>query len=302
MEEIFILCGGKSSEREVSIVSAKSVASALESVNLKYRLIDPNDYEDLGTMISIIKTEKPRIVFNGLHGGDGENGNIQALFEMEGIPFTGSGSLASKIAMDKYVSKLIAKDLQIPVPEFILLNKNDHYDDIKPSFGFPCIVKPNSEGSSFGISIVHKQEELIEAIKDAFNYDNRILIEEFIEGRELTVAVLGDRAYSVVEIIPRNGWYDYNNKYTKGNTEYICPADLTSRESNIMKEYALELFHRINCRTYCRMDFRYDGTSFYFLEANTLPGMTSLSLTPMSVKNEGVSFIDLIEKIINYSV
>lgn len=301
MKKIVIISGGNSSEREISLISAAEVNKTLSSLNFDCVEIDPIAFHNVEDFLQRIRDEKPYIVFNALHGGDGENGNIQALLEMAKIPFTGSGSLTSKLAMDKYISKLIALDLNIPTPQFILFIKGMKLQNIKPQFPLPYIVKPNNGGSSVGISIVKELSQLAAALDSALIYDDKVLIEEFIPGKELTVTILGEEAYPVVEIKPIDGWYDYENKYTQGKTEYICPAEISEQDSSKVQEMAYSFFKRISGKAYGRVDFRFDGDEFYFLEANTLPGMTSLSLTPMAVKSKGVQFETLLQRIIELS-
>lgn len=301
MKKIVIINGGSSSERDVSLVSATEVYNALTSLNYDCLKIDPSDFDNVEDFLQQLRDEKPYIVFNALHGGDGENGNIQALLEMAEIPFTGSGSLTSKLAMDKYVSKLIAQDLNIPTPKFFLFVKGMRLAEINIQFPLPYIVKPNNGGSSVGITVVKELSHLEDALNSALVYDDRVLIEQFIPGKELTVTILGQRTYPVVEIRPIDGWYDYKNKYTKGNTEYICPAEITDFSSSKVQEMAYNFFERIAGKAYGRIDFRFDGEEFYFLEANTLPGMTSLSLTPMAVKSKGIDFKTLLQRIIDLS-
>lgn len=301
MKKIVIINGGSSSERDVSLVSATEVDKALTSLNYECLKIDPSDFDNVEDFLQQLRDEKPYIVFNALHGGDGENGNIQALLEMAEIPFTGSGSLTSKLAMDKYVSKLIAQDLNIPTPKFFLFVKGMRLAEINIQFPLPYIVKPNNGGSSVGITVVKELSHLEDALNSALVYDDRVLIEQFIPGKELTVTILGQRTYPVVEIRPIDGWYDYKNKYTKGNTEYICPAEISEYYSSKVQEMAYNFFERIAGKAYGRIDFRFDGEEFYFLEANTLPGMTSLSLTPMAVKSKGIDFKTLLQRIIDLS-
>lgn len=301
MKKIVIISGGNSSEREISLISAAEVNKTLSSLNFESVEIDPIAFHNVEDFLQRIRREKPYIVFNALHGGDGENGNIQALLEMAKIPFTGSGSLTSKLAMDKYISKLIALDLNIPTPQFILFIKGMKLQNIKPQFPLPYIVKPNNGGSSVGISIVKELSQLAAALDSALIYDDKVLIEEFIPGKELTVTILGEEAYPVVEIKPIDGWYDYENKYTQGKTEYICPAEISEQDSSKVQKMAYSFFKRISGKAYGRVDFRFDGDEFYFLEANTLPGMTSLSLTPMAVKSKGVQFETLLQRIIELS-
>ncbi len=302
MRKIVIIEGGSSSEREVSLNSSNEIFKALNTNYYECQKIDLINYENIEEFLQKIREEDPFIIFNALHGGDGENGNIQALFEMAQLPFTGSGSLASKIAMDKYLSKLVAKDLNIPIPQGILIDKNSSLINLTIDFQTPYIVKPNSGGSSVGISKVENKEDLEEAVKFAFNFDDKVIIEEFIPGKEITVTILGNQTYPAIEIRPRTGWYDYKNKYTKGNTEYICPAEISEEDSSKVQEMAYNFFKRISGKVYGRVDFRFDGNEFYFLEANTLPGMTSLSLTPMAVKSKGIDFKTLLTKIIELSL
>ncbi len=302
MRKIVIIEGGTSSERTVSLNSANEIFKALDSSYYECKRIDPLNYESVEEFIRQIRTENPLIVFNALHGGDGENGNMQALLEMANLPFTGSGSLSSKLAMDKYVSKLIAKDLNIPIPQAIIIDKNTCLDNLKIDFQTPYIVKPNSGGSSVGITKVENIKDLAEAVNSALEFDDKALIEEFIPGKEITVTILGNQTYPPIEIRPKNGWYDYQNKYTKGNTEYICPAEISADNTSKVEEMAYNFFKRISGKVYGRVDFRFDGKEFYFLEANTLPGMTSLSLTPMAVRSKGIDFKTLLIKIIDLSL
>ncbi len=302
MKKIVIIEGGSSSEREVSLNSSNEIYKCLTGAKCQCVKIDPSDFPNTEDFIKTIRQHKPDLVFNGLHGGDGENGNIQALLELAKIPFTGSDSYASTIAMDKYLSKLIAKDLGIPVAKGILVDKTTGLESLQVDFPLPYIVKPNNGGSSVGISKVESLEQLLPALEDAFQYDEKVLIEEFIPGKELTVTILGNQTYPVIEVRPRSGWYDYKNKYTKGNTEYICPADLSEENSSIVQQMAYNLFKRMSGKVYGRVDFRYDGSTFYFLEVNTLPGMTSLSLTPMAVQAKGITFEKLLLNIIDLSL
>ncbi len=302
MKRIVIIEGGFSSEREVSLNSSKEILKCLTKENYICKNIDPSKFSSIEDFLQAIRQFKAEIVFNGLHGGDGENGNIQALFEMAKIPFTGSGSFASKIAMDKYLSKLIAKDLGINVAKDILVEKTTDLTNLKIAFNPPYIVKPNNGGSSLGITKVQNSKDLPKALTSAFLYDDRVLIEEFVPGKELTVTILGNQTYPVVEVRPKNGWYDYQNKYTKGNTEYICPAQISEDISSKIQQMAYNLFERISGKVYGRVDFRYDGKDFYFLEINTLPGMTALSLTPMAVKAKGINFETLLKTIIELSL
>ena len=198
--------------------------------------------------------------------------------------------------MDKIQSKFLANNLRIPVPDFVEYEKGNVISDdqIVSSLGLPVVIKPNSSGSSVGISIVESREEISSAIQKAAAFDQFVLIEKFIPDREITVAILGQSALPVVEIIPNNGWYDYIHKYTKGETVYETPAKLNCDLTQTVQKYAEQIFARMGCADYARVDFRFDGSDFYFLELNTLPGMTDLSLVPMAAKAKGIAFDDLI--------
>jgi len=302
MEKIVIVEGGFSNEREISLISANEIFKTLTISNYECYKIDPANFTSVDDFLQSIRKHNPMIIFNALHGGDGENGNIQALFELAKLPFTGSGSLASKIAMDKYISKLVAQDLSIQTPKGIIIEKDSSLQEIKLNFPPPYIVKPINGGSSVGISKVEDIKNLPQAIKLALQHDDKVMIEEFIPGKEITVTILGDQTYPVIEVRPKNGWYDYQNKYTHGKTEYICPAEISVNNSSKVQKMAYSFFKRISAKAYGRVDFRFDGKEFYFLEAHTLPGMTSLSLTPMAVKSKGIDFKTLLIKIIELSL
>ena len=300
-KNIVILSGGSSDEAKVSKVTSTEIAKTLNKDKYREYIIDPNDYNSFVELIEEIKQINPIIVFNGLHGAEGEDGRIQSLLSLENIPFTGSDHRSSTIAMDKHISGIIASSLKIPIPDRIILQINKKWI-LPEKLKFPLIVKPNNSGSSVGITFVKGKIELDEAITLAFRYSNKVIVEEFIEGRELTVTILGEKALPVVEIKPKDGWYNYNNKYSKGKTIYEVPAKLDTKETFVIQDYALKVFNLFGCSVYGRVDFRYDGNNFYFLEVNTLPGMTPLSLTPMAAKEDGFNFERLIEEIIKISL
>ena len=285
MEKIVVLKGGTSPEREVSLVSGAEIASALRNMDYSVIEIDPADYPKLSDLLTAIQNEQPLLVFNGLHGGSGENGELQAALSLAGIKFTGSGFKASCFSMDKYISKLIALAEGIPVPKYILMREDllEDYQDVEDYSGFsnqlglPIIVKPNDAGSSVGISRVECLEDLKPAVQKALQYSHSVLLEEYIPGRELTVTIIDSEAYPVVEIKPLEGWYDYTNKYTHGKTKYEAPAQIDDTVAKLLQLYALRLWKAFGLSGYARIDFRYDGLKPYFLEVNTLPGMTSVS-------------------------
>lgn len=309
MESIVILYGGISPERDVSLVSGTEVGRVLTEADYSVSYLDPADYPDLALLIQAIRELKPSMVFNALHGGSGENGQLAAALELAHIPFTGSGSKASTIAMDKYIAKLVVGAEGIPLAKHILLRANlledyndpQDYSTFTDTLGLPLIVKPNDAGSSVGITIVHELTELKPAVEDAFRYCSSVLLEEYIEGRELTVSILDGKALPVVEIRPHAGWYDYHNKYTKGKTEYLAPAPIDEATFQLCQLYAERAFFALGCTVYGRVDFRLRANRPYFLEVNTLPGMTSLSLTPMAARAAGMSFPELLQQIIKLS-
>lgn len=302
-KKVIVLSGGFSDEKEVSRKTSSAIASALIEKGYAVELVDPVDFNTYSELIEYIKKHDPLIVFIGLHGAEGEDGRIQAMLSLEKIPFTGSHHTGSAIAMDKFISSMLAHAYRIPVPKQILLSAPRILTDKEMhELEFPFIVKPNTSGSSVGVYIVETADQMPEAIENAFKYDKEVLCQEFIEGLELTVSILDNQILPVVEISPKEGFYDYTNKYTKGKTEYICPAPLSEEETKKLQDMAERIFFGAGCKVYGRVDFRFDGKHFYFLEINTLPGMTELSLTPMAAKEAGYSFNQLIQKIIEVSL
>jgi D-alanine-D-alanine ligase len=245
------------------------------------------------------------VVFIALHGGDGENGRLQALLDMAGIPYTGSGMLASALAMDKHTAKRIFVAEGIPTPDWRVLDSPDDldYDEAAESLGTPLIVKPNAQGSTVGLTLVERKSQWTDALTEAYRWDTRILVEQFIAGRELTVGVLGDQALPVIEVKPKHCLYDYECKYTDGMCEYVCPAPITPAQTRACQEQGLEAFRALGCRGYARADFRManDG-HVYCLEVNTLPGMTSHSLVPKAAKAAGIDFPELVARICRLAV
>jgi len=310
MKKIVVLKGGNSPEREVSLVSGREIATQLRNLAYDVLELDPADYPDLSELVQYVKSSEVEVVFNGLHGGSGEDGQIQAVLSSSGIPFTGSGFVCCAITMDKYVTKLIVQNEGIPVPDGMIL-RDDLLCDYQSTtdlqgfeqrFGLPLVVKPNAAGSSVGIHIVNDLEGLKPAVLDAFNFGKTVLVERYITGRELTVTVLAGKALPVVEIKPKEGFYDYKNKYSKGNTIYEVPATLSAEETELIQLYAQRIWKACYCHAYARIDFRYDGEQFYFLEVNTLPGMTPLSLSPMAAKAANFGFGEFLTKIIEESL
>ena len=293
-KKIAVLMGGPGEEKDVSLKSGEAIKKALNH----------NGY-DVTSVILDAKLEKlvkellsVDLVFLGLHGNIGENGTIQGFLDALGIIYTGSGPLSSAICMDKNISKIIAKNNGIMTPKWKLCNTA--IDDAK--MNYPVIVKPNGQGSTVGLRIAHNESELKPALEYAFNYDNSVLVEEYIQGRELTVMLIDGKAQPVCEIIPSNEFYDYECKYTAGMSKYICPAEIDDNIINYVKKISENLFDLLKCENYSRADFRMDDQNkFWFLEMNTLPGMTDTSLAPMSALAAGISFNELIDKIVMHA-
>ena len=295
--KIAVLMGGPSSEREVSLSSGKAMFAACAA--LGYDAISVEFEDDILSHLDTLKSVD--IVLIALHGGIGENGRIQGMFESLGIRYTGSDALSSAICMDKHISKLLAEDIGIATPRWKRIRKGKFI--YKNEFDYPFVVKPNSEGSTIGLTIVHNENDYDSAVEEAFKYDDEILIEEFISGKEITVSIVGEDVLPIIEIRPEHGLYDYECKYTKGLTEYICPAELNKDLTKRIKQTAFEVYKLLKCRHYGRVDLRLDNNNqHWFLELNTLPGMTDTSLVPKAAKAAGISFEQLIGNIIKQSL
>ena len=310
VRKIVVLLGGISPEREVSLVSGAEIVKQLQLNGHQVITIDPVDFKYGYEMIEAIHKIEPDLVFIGLHGGEGENGILQAMLSGSKIPHTGSNFKTSAIAMDKLLSKYIAQQAEVKTPKYYVISKQDFDNNSFPEFDAcrllvserkttpEIVIKPIDSGSSVGVSIISEESKWKASLSDAFQYSDKVMVEDFIDGRELTVTILDGRALPVVEIKPNKGFYDYPNKYTNGNTNYTAPADLSEIETKTVQELAIKVWKAMECSGYARIDFRYNGEEFYFLEVNTLPGMTPLSLTPMAAKGVGMSFGELLNKII----
>lgn len=339
---IIVLTGGNSAERNVALASGRSVAGALRESGHTVKVIDPvygasqPDEERIFDDRPVIGKEFPTaeelhryssrkvmecigselfdntdVVFLALHGKFGEDGRIQSLLEMRGVKYTGSGVTSSAMAMDKNISKIMFTHNNISTPKWFMLKKGDRTElqvdeNIKLQVGYPAVIKPNDEGSTVGLSIVQPDVEDVQlgkALKDAFAYSDNVMAEEYIEGRELTVAVIGGEALPVVEIKPKSGFYDYVHKYTKGFTDYFCPADLPEKLAEHIQQQAKIAHNALGCEVYSRVDFRLNSEGeAYCLEVNTLPGMTQLSLVPKAASAVGMNFGSLLNRIIELSL
>tara|TARA_Y100000817_G_scaffold127504_1_gene99934 strand:- start:1040 stop:1960 length:921 start_codon:yes stop_codon:yes gene_type:complete len=298
-KKIIILAGGISKERKISIKTAKSVQGELKKNKFKSLIVDTK-YEFLDK----IRSYKPDVVFNALHGQFGEDGSIQTILELEGIKYTHSGPIASSLAMDKELSKLIFIKNKILTPRYIIL-KNDAYfhkkkliNQIVKKLGFPVVIKPTNEGSSVNVFICNKNN-FFNKIKKLKFYDE-VLIEEFIGGREIQAAILGNRKLGAIELKPRRKFYDYKAKYSvSAKTEHIIPVDLTKKNYDRLMNISIKAHKLLGCKGVSRSDFKFYKNRFYLLETNTQPGMTNLSLVPEIARFCGMSFINLIRWIIN---
>tara|TARA_B100000959_G_C14900955_1_gene590889 strand:- start:122 stop:1078 length:957 start_codon:yes stop_codon:yes gene_type:complete len=300
-----ILFGGISSEREVSIKSAMEILPILKK-SYDVSLIELNK-NNFPTFINNIKNNS--LVFNTLHGGEGENGQIQSFLSQHNIPYTGSGPTASMLAMNKHFTKIIATENNINTPQWLIARLDSSYNfsnlffKPKNKIKFPVVVKPNFQGSTLGLSIINNKNEMDDAVKLSSLFSNEIIIEKYIKGRELTIGILGNKVLDAVEIIPKTGFYDYESKYTKGKTNYISPAKIDKKIESLIKSNALKIYKALGCRHYARVDFMLDENNvLYLLELNSLPGLCSTSLLPMSAKSAGVNFKELLDIIINISL
>jgi len=326
---VALLAGGTSPEREVSKSSGSSIYKALLSLGYETKLIDPAygknqptdseaffseaDFAEISTRnyIEVINSDlfdDVDIAFLGLHGKWGEDGTIQSLLEMRGIKYTGSNILASANGMDKEMSKILFRHFNVSTPEWLVI-ENSKFDlngiqsSIENKFGYPCVIKPNDQGSTVGLTVCKNKNEVKGAIELALSFSKKALIEEYIDGHELTVAVLENKALPVLEIKPKHGLYDYECKYTKGMSEYIVPAQIPENVFMELQKESEEAFKALGCSVYGRLDYRMSNDfKIYCLEVNTLPGMTSTSLVPKMAKAVGISFEELIDKIINLSL
>ena len=291
--KIAVLMGGPGEEREISLKSGKAIQLALEDIG--YNVLGITLENTLDDIISDLHSVD--LVFLGLHGSIGENGTIQGFLESLGIKYTGSDPLSSAICMDKNISKIIARDSKVNTPNWEIVTSDQTLDGDNSEF--PLVIKPNDQGSTVGLTVVHDEPELGPALNLAFNYSSSVMVEQFIEGRELTVTLIGGKALPICEVIPSHELYDYECKYTSGMSKYVCPAEIDLDLTGRIQEITERLFNVLKCRHYSRADFRLDHEdNLWFLEMNTLPGMTDTSLAPMAAKAAGFSFNDLIDRIV----
>ena len=291
---VAVLMGGWSSEREVSLVSGGAIVDALRQTEFEVRPIDVQ--RDVAKLVSQLEPA-PDIVLNALHGRYGEDGCIQGILEFLGLAYTHSGVMASALAMDKPMAKRLFETVGIPCPPHEIATR----DDLRSGtvMNKPFVIKPMNEGSSVGVTIVLQDDDLPALDDVAWAFGDAVMVEKYVPGRELTVAVMGDKALGVTEIRPAKGFYDYTAKYTEGKADHVIPAPVNEVIYSTAMEYAVRAHHRLGCRGVSRADFRYDDTrgdpgELFLLEINTQPGMTPLSLVPEQAAHAGISFGDLV--------
>ena len=296
-KKILIISGGISKEREISLQTGNQVAKELKNNKYSVKICEPNH-----NLFKVIKKFKPNTIFNALHGQYGEDGYIQSILENIGIPYTHSGVIASAKAMDKEISKKIFIKHKILTPKYIKYSFDDHFTKlipkIKKKFGFPVVIKPINEGSSVNVYICNKSN-LKNKLKKLKPY-KEILIEEFISGREIQAAILGNKKLGAIELKPKRKFYDYEAKYnSKAKTKHIIPVDLSKRKFNELMSISYRVHNLLGCRGVTRSDFKYYKNKFYLLETNTQPGMTKLSLVPEICMHKGINFIKLIKLLLD---
>ena len=293
---VAVVMGGSSAERDISLLSGGAVLNALLRNGVNAIGIDADR-----TLLDQLRAERVERVFIMLHGRDGEDGKLQGALEWMGLPYTGSGVLASALAMDKQRSKLVWQRLGISTPPFHELTSASDFSQVLRELG-PCFVKPVNEGSSIGIGGAETVAELMEAWRRASQYDSRVMAESWIRGREFTVALLDDKVLPVIELRSPNKFYDYEAKYISDKTEYLCPADLSKADTAILQQMALEAYRALGCSGWGRVDAMQDAKGqFWLLEVNTAPGMTSHSLVPMAARAHGLDFDTLVMHILHTS-
>ena len=340
--KIVVLAGGISTERDVSLVTGAMIYRALKEKKHQAVLLDvylgyegdmdnifdiEKDWsENFGVIteqntdinaVKALRKDNPKcligpkvieicsqadIVFLALHGQNGEDGKIQAMFDLLDIKYTGTDYLSSALAMDKSISKELFNKYHIPTVKGIMITKEEA-QAVTPWYIFPCIVKVNCGGSSVGVYKADNETELNEALEKAFLLENRVIIEQYIDGRELSIGVMDGKALPIIEIAPKVGFYDYKNKYQAGTTVETCPAELDGNVARAMQSCAESVYRALRLRTYARVDFRMDNNgNFYCLEANTLPGMTPTSLLPQEAAAVGMNFAELCQQIVEISL
>jgi D-alanine-D-alanine ligase len=295
--KVAVLFGGRSAEREVSLKSGAAVLAALQRSGVDAYPFDPA-VQNLQALVD----EGFDRAFIALHGRYGEDGTVQGALELLEIPYTGSGVMASALGMDKWRSKLVWQGAGVPIPDYVLLDERSDWEAVSQKLGMPLFVKPANEGSSVGISKVKQQSELRAAYQAAARHDKLVIAERFIGGGEYTAAILGEQALPIIKIEPANEFYDYEAKYIRNDTKYLCPSDLSTAQEEEMQRLAKHAYALIGGEGWGRVDFLkgMDGR-LYVLEANTSPGMTDHSLVPMAARQAGISFEQFVLRVLELS-
>ena len=299
-KHIIVLMGGPSAEAEVSRRTGAAIAEALITKGYHVSTLELNPR----TVLQDIENLKGDVVFNAIHGRYGEDGALQGLLEMAEIPYTGSGIMAHSVGMNKKVSKDVFKGAQIPTAESVSYNGNlqsneDIIKDIEAKFSLPVVLKPATQGSSIGVTIVKEQGQLAKAVTEALTYDPILVVEQYLNGREFTVSVLDGKALAIIEIRPHSGEYDYTSKYTAGATDYLVPAPISDTMTKEMQAIGELVYREVQASGAIRVDVMTDDKdNMYVLEYNTIPGMTATSLVPKAAREVGIDFPELCEKIL----
>ena len=293
--KVAVLMGGTSNERDISLESGKAVLAALLRKGVAAEAIDPQ-------ISNLEQLKNFNRAFICLHGKDGEDGKIQNFLEGINIPYSGSGILSSSIGMDKFKSKTIWKSKNITTPDFLQVNNVNDFEKASNLCGIPFFIKPANSGSSIGIAIINNEKDFIFAFKEAYKIDKIVIVESFVYGNEYTVPIIHNKPFPIVEIKSKTEFYDYEAKYLRNDTEFICPADISLPLMNDINKLCIDAFNAIGCDGWGRVDFIIDkNKKIHIIEINTVPGMTSHSLVPMSAKYSGVEFDDLVIMILETS-
>lgn len=288
--KVGVLMGGRSAEREVSLNSGRAVLAALQRQGVDAHAFDPAEQD-----LAALAAQGFERVMISLHGRFGEDGTVQGALDLMEIPYTGSGVMASALAMDKWRTKLLWQAAGVPTPDYALLDEHTDFDAVVARLGLPIFVKPAREGSSIGMSKVTQANELRAAWEKAAQFDALVLAEQFIEGGEYTCAILGDKALPMIRLVPKKAFYDFEAKYLRDDTEYRVPCGLAAEQEQAIQHLAKKAFDVLGCRGWARLDVMLDAAGKpYFLEANTSPGMTDHSLVPMAARAAGMSFDELV--------
>ncbi len=290
--KVAVLMGGDSNERAVSLLSGEAVLHALKRLGINAEAFDPSSRD-------INEIQSYNRAFIALHGRGGEDGSMQAFLKSKNIAYTGSDSLSSAIGMDKLKTKLLWRSLNISTPDFLQVTEKTSYEEIMSAIGVPFFIKPSNEGSSIGIDKIKNEKQYQDAFLKTSKIDANVIVEKFVDGEEFTVAIVNDKTLPVIKIKPSNEFYDYQAKYIKDDTQYICPSGIEKHKEFLISKEALQAFKIIGCSSWGRVDFMMDKQGrHYFIEVNTSPGMTSHSLVPMAAKEVGINFDQLVLEIL----